>query len=51
VEGLAIVNTKRDALAIYSACKERLEAIAEPMEEAALFTSICVCALRTGSGR
>jgi CRISPR-associated endonuclease/helicase Cas3 len=30
---LVIVNTKRDALAIYMACKELLNALAEPMEE------------------
>jgi len=30
---LVIVNTKRDALAIYMACKERLNALSEPMEE------------------
>jgi CRISPR-associated endonuclease/helicase Cas3 len=30
---LVIVNTKRDALAIYVACKERLKTLAEPMEE------------------
>ena len=30
---LVIVNTKRDALAIYMACKERLNALTEPMEE------------------
>jgi hypothetical protein len=45
---LAIVNTKRDALAIYTACKERLNVIAEPMEDG-VFTSVRVCAPRTGS--
>jgi CRISPR-associated endonuclease/helicase Cas3 len=30
---LVIVNTKLDALAIYMACKERLNALSEPMEE------------------
>jgi len=30
---LVIVNTKRDALAIYMACKEQLNALSEPMEE------------------
>ncbi len=30
---LVIVNTKRDALAIYMACKERLNTLAESMEE------------------
>jgi CRISPR-associated endonuclease/helicase Cas3 len=30
---LVIVNTKRDAQAIYMACKERLNTLAEPMEE------------------
>ena len=30
---LVIVNTKRDALAIYMACKERLNALSEPMED------------------
>ncbi len=30
---LVIVNTKRDALAIYMACKERLEALSDPIEE------------------
>lgn len=30
---LVIVNTKRDALAIYMACKEQLNALVEPMEE------------------
>jgi len=29
---LVIVNTKRDALAIYMACKERFNALSEPME-------------------
>jgi CRISPR-associated endonuclease/helicase Cas3 len=33
---LVIVNTKRDALAIYMACKERLKVTAEPMEEGCL---------------
>jgi CRISPR-associated endonuclease/helicase Cas3 len=30
---LVIVNTKRDALAIYMACKERLNVLSEPMDE------------------
>ena len=30
---LVIVNTKRDALEIYKACKERLSSIGEPMDE------------------
>jgi CRISPR-associated endonuclease/helicase Cas3 len=30
---LIIVNTKRDALSIYLACKERLQTLAEPIEE------------------
>ena len=30
---LVIVNTKREAMAIYTTCKERLNAIPEPMEE------------------
>ena len=30
------MNTKRDALAIYAAWKERLQPLAEPMEEGCL---------------
>jgi CRISPR-associated endonuclease/helicase Cas3 len=33
---LVIVNTKRDALEIYMACKGRLNALAEPMEDGCL---------------
>ena len=33
---LVIVNTKRDALAIYMAWKERLKTFVEPMEEGCL---------------
>jgi hypothetical protein len=46
---LVIVNIKRYALAIYSACKERLGGIVEPMERAALSASVRVCVLRTDS--
>ncbi len=33
---LVIVNTKRDALTIYLACKDRLKTLAEPMEDGRL---------------